>query len=183
MDETERQVVALELACILEQAELLEGSMKKLEGQIEELVRQHPEGTKLQEMPGIGPFVAAVLVAELLPLARHATEPETATYAGATPLSRSSGKRKRSRLTRRTNKRVLRVQYLSALAAIKDSAIDRAYYEKKRADYEGHEAAHTKAILALARQRCKVIYKLLTTDVRYDKEILIRSHLERREAA
>ena len=37
------------------------------------------------------------------------------------------------------------------------------------------------AILALARQRFKVIYKIMTTDAVYDKEILIAAHLEREE--
>ena len=59
----------------------------------------------------------------------------------------------------------------------------RTYYERKRKDFEGHPKPHVKATLALARQRSKVIYKLLTTEACYDKETLICSHLERRKAA
>jgi len=183
MRESERQVVAQELTSLLEQLELLKKSMTAVDRQIEALVAAHREGTKLLEMPGIGPFVAAVLVGELLPLARHASEAQAATYSGVTPLCRSSGKQSRSHLTRRTNKRILRALFLSALASVKDSAIDRAYYERKRRDFEGHPKPHVKATLALARQRSKVIYKLLTTEARYDKETLISSHFERRKAA
>ncbi len=39
---------------------------------------------------------------------------------------------------------------------------------------------HVVANLALARQRMKVFYKLMTTEQQYDKEVLIASHLRRR---
>lgn len=60
--------------------------------------------------------------------------------------------------------------------------MDRAYYTKKVRDYASHPKRHVAAFIALARQRHKVVYKLMTTDVRYDKETLIARHLERIEA-
>ncbi|MCP4900761.1 MAG: hypothetical protein GY906_27670 [bacterium] len=48
----------------------------------------------------------------------------------------------------------------------------------------GHPKPDVAAFIALSRQRHRVVYKLMTTDARYDKETLIASHLERqREAA
>ena len=35
--------------------------------------------------------------------------------------------------------------------------------------------------IALSRQRHKLVYKLMTTDARYDKEVLIAAHLARIE--
>jgi gluconate kinase len=67
--------------------------------------------------------------------------------------------------------------------AIKNSAVDRAYYQKKLRDYSGHPKPHVAAFIALSRQRHKVVYRLMTTDARYDKEHLIASHLERLEKA
>ena len=99
-------------------------------------------------------------------------------------LSRSSGKLQgRSRLARGVNKHALRALYLSALAAIRCSALDAAYYHKQHARHEGHPKTHVVAILALARQRFKVLYKLLISDAVYDKEILIASHLARERKA
>ncbi len=87
-------------------------------------------------------------------------------------------------LARQTNKRVLRVRYLGSVAACRVSALDREYHRKQRERHQGHPAAHVKALLALSRQRAKLIYKLLTEDgARYDKEILISSHLERNRGA
>ena len=59
--------------------------------------------------------------------------------------------------------------------------MDRAYYQKKLRDYAGHPKPHVAAFIALSRQRHKLIYKLMTTDARYDKEILVTSHLKRIE--
>ena len=59
--------------------------------------------------------------------------------------------------------------------------MDRAYYQKKLRDYAGHPKPHVAAFIALSRQRHKLIYKLMTTEARYDKEILVASHLERIE--
>jgi transposase len=179
----ERSVMALEMTLILKQIELCEESIKTLEGEIKKLVHQHPMCVKLMEMPGIGNLTAAVLVGELFPVARNTTEAQSATYSGITPLCRKTGKSKnRSRLTRGANKHVLNAMFLSSIQALKNSALDRAYYDKKRSDYQGHPKPHTAATLALARQRHKVIHQLMTTDARYDKEKLIASHLERQKA-
>ena len=69
------------------------------------------------------------------------------------------------------------------VAAVRDSALDAAYYHKQYERHAGHPKAHVVAILALARQRFKVKYKLTTTGAVYDKEILIASHLDRERQA
>ena len=118
----------------------------------------------------------------MFPVARAAPEPKSATYSGVTPLARKSGKSlDKDRLTQGVNKRVLHALYTSSVVAIKNSSVDRAYYQKKLRDYTGHPKPHVAAFIALSRQRHKVIYKLMTTDARYDKEVLIASHLERIE--
>lgn len=182
MPATEREVVTLELSMTLELLDRVTAQKREVDQRLKELVEAHPVGVKLLEAPGIGVYTAAVELGFVLPLARTSEEPQVATYAGATPLSRTSGKSGRSRLSRGSNKQVLDARFQSAIAATRVSSLDRAYYDKKRRDFQGHPAAHTKAVLALIRQRSKMIYKLLTTDARYDREILIRSHLERRTA-
>jgi len=107
-----------------------------------------------------------------------------ATYAGVTPLSRQTGKFSGTgRLARGVNKRLLHALYTSSVASIKHSAVDRAYYEKKVRDYSGHRKPTVAAFIALSRKRHEVIYKLMTTNERYDKEKLISSHLARLEKA
>ena len=184
----ERRVVTMELEAAVEEVKRCRAILKRLGKEIEEAVERHPVGKRLLEMTGIGPLFACVLLGELLPVARVSTEAQSATYAGVTPISRKSGKTMdNSKLTRGSNKRVLDALYRSAVVARTYSAIDKAYYLKKVKGYQGHPKAHVAAFIALARQRHKVIYKILTQGARYDKEVLIASHLERlaqeREAA
>jgi transposase len=184
VDPTERAAITLELDSVLGQIAACDASLGRLYAEIEHRVHSHPVGPKLLEMHGIGPVIAGVLLSELLPVARTASEAKSATYAGVTPLGRKSGKSlDTAHLTQGVNKRILHALYTSSVVAIKHSAIDRAYYRKKVQDYAGHPKPHVAAFIALSRQRHKLIFKLMTTDLRYDKEILIARHLERLEAA
>ena len=178
----ERSAFTLELSILVRQIQVCNESADHLYAEIARRVERHPVGQKLLEMHGIGPVIAGVLVSELLPVARTSTEPKSATYSGVTPLARKSGKSlNKDRLAQGVNKRVLHALYTSSVVAIKNSAMDRTYYHKKVRDYAGHPKPHVAAFIALSRQRHKVIYKLMTTDARYDKEMLIARHLERIE--
>jgi len=180
----ERAAITLEISFLVQQSIVCETSLEKLFEEISRRVEQHPVGAKLLEMHGIGPVIAGTLVAELLPIARTATEAECATYSGVTPIGRKSGKTlDTSQLARGSNRRILHALYTSSVVAIKNSAIDRAYFTKKLHDYAGHPKPHVAAFIALSRQRHKVVYRLMTTDARYDKEVLIARHLERLEEA
>ena len=176
----EREIVKMDISIVIAELEVLDDSVARLEKEIKHRVTEHPVGRKLLEIPGEGAVTAGSDIGEVLPVARNASEGMTATYTGLTPLSRRSGKGgKRSKLARGVNKHALRANYLSAIAAISASAIDAAYHQKQKERHQGHPKPHVKATLALARQRFKIKYKLMTTDAVYDKEILIASHLER----
>ena len=178
----ERSSLTMELDLLVRQIRLCDESIAKVYVEIAGRVERHPVGQKLLEMHGIGPVIAGVLVSELFPVARTAPEPKSATYSGVTPLARKSGKSlDRDRLTQGVNKRILHALYTSSVVAIKHSSVDRAYYQKKLRDYAGHPKPHVAAFIALSRQRHKLIYKLMTTEARYDKEVLVASHLERIE--
>ena len=184
MPAEERAAITMELDLLVQQIATLKSSQAKLLAEIEHRVKSHPVGQKLLEVHGIGPVIAGVLISELLPVARTGTEGECATFAGVTPIGRKSGKsRDTADLARGVNKRILHALYTSSVAAVKSSAVDRAYYHKKLRDYAGHPKPHVAAFIALSRQRHKLIFKLMTTDARYNKEVLIARHLERIEAA
>lgn len=180
----EHEVVRLEMRLLVDELSALDASCAEVEREIKTAVLQHPIACKLLAMPGVGYLTAAADVGEILPLARNVSEGKAATYTGLTPLSRSSGRSEgRSRLARGVNKHALDANYLSALSALKCSALDAAYYRKQRELHQGHAKPHVAALLSLARQRFKVKYKLMTTDAVYDKEVLIGSHLRRLEQA
>ncbi len=175
----ERDAIILEITSLVAQLDALDKSLKEVDRRMEAWVKAHPVGPKLLDMPGVGPFTAAVLIGEVLPLARAVSEAKTATYSGLTPLSRISRDKGKSILARGVNKHALYACYMSAVAARRTSALDREYYRKQHLLHQGHPVPHIVANIALARQRIKVMYKLMTTDAHYDKEILIASHLRR----
>ncbi len=175
----EREAIALEITCLVAQLDALDKSLKEVDRRMEAWVEAHPIGRKLLEMPGVGHFTAAVLIGEVLPLARTVSEAQTATYSGLTPLSRISRDKGKSILARGVNKHALYACYMSAVAARRKSALDREYYRKQQVLHQGHPVPHIVANIALARQRMKVMYKLMTTEAHYDKEVLIASHLKR----
>lgn len=179
----EHKVVALEVQLYVTQYRSADESLVDVDRCIGQRVRAHSIGKKLLEMPGVGPFVAGVLIGELLPLARGSlTEPQAATYSGLTPLSRLSGKGgKRSRLAPGVNKHLIRALYLSAQSAATHNPIDKAFFTKQKQSHVGHPVPHIVATIALARQRMKVMYKLLTTSARYDHKRLTGDHLARME--
>ena len=178
----ERSALTLELDLLVRQIRFCNESLAEVDAKITRRVERNPVGKKLLEMQGNGPVVTGILISELLPVARTSTEAQCATYSGVTPLARKSGKSlNNDKLIQGSNKRVLTALYTSAVAAVQSSAIDRAYYQKKLRDYAGHPKPHVASFIALARQRHKLIYKLMTTDARYDKEILVASHLDRLE--
>lgn len=180
----ERLAITLEIKALVDQIAACDASLEKVYDEITRRVEGHPVGVKLLEIHGVGPVTAGVLVSELLPVARTATEAKSATYAGVTPLGRKSGKSlDTSRLTQGVNKRILHALYISSVVAVKNSAIDRAYFNKKLRDYAGHPKPHVAAFIALSRQRHKVVYKLMTTSARYNTEILVTHHLDRIEEA
>ncbi len=175
----EREAITLEIRCLVAQLDTLDNSLKEVDRQMESWAEAHAIGGKLLEMPGVGSFTAATLVGEILPLARAASEAKVATYAGLTPLSRTSCGKGKSHLARGVNKHALHACYMSAVASQRRSALDREYYRKQHLLHQGHPVPHIVANLALARQRMKVMYKLMTTEAHYDKEVLIASHLRR----
>lgn len=180
MDDIEREVVGIELSASISVWAVLDSELVTIDKKIEEEVLRHPVGRKLMEMPGVAAFTAGVDIGEVLPIARNMSEGKTATYAGLTPLSRVSGKKDGpSKLARGVNRWAASSNYQSAIAATKVSALDKAYLDKQKDRHRGHPVAHIKAAISLARQRFKVKYKLMTTDAHYDKEKLIKSHLER----
>jgi len=160
--------------------------INELVAHIEQLMAQevntHPRGAAFLSVPGHGLVTTATLLGEWGPLARVAREAGCATYGGVTPTSRQSGKgRDRARRSGNVNKRVLNALYKGALASLRVSEIDQAYFQRKRLDYAGHPSPHIAALLALARQRHKLLYRLFHSGELYDPERVKQSTRERRE--
>jgi transposase len=174
-----RDALTMEMTMLVAQLETNHQQLEQVRKREKELVDAHPVGQRLLTMPSVGYRTAAVLLAEALPEARVRSEAQLATYSGLTPLSRQSGNSSRSRLCRGVNRFLASAHYMSAVNASLRSPIDRSYHDKKRKDFKGHPAEFKKATIALARQRHKVIYRILAIGEVYDSSRLAASTVER----
>lgn len=174
-----REALTMELTILVAQLDANYHQLEQVRKREKQLVDAHPVGQRLLTMPSVGYRTAAVLLAEALPQARVRSEAQLATYSGLTPLSRQSGNSSRSRLCRGVNRFLASAHYMSAVNSRLRSSIDRSYHDKKRADFKGHPAEFKKATIALARQRHKVIYRILVLGEVYDASRLAASTVER----
>lgn len=122
-----------------------------------------PELRALQQEFGYGLETSAVIVSEIGDIRDFANESRLATYCGVTPIKRRSGISAGSaRLSRFTNRRLLRALIQSAYSAAHHHPESQAYYQKKLAG-RTDPRAKTTALIALARHRVRRLYRLLRT--------------------
>jgi transposase len=129
---------------------------------IETQAQSLPTFATLQQEYCYGLETAAIIISEVGDMADFATEAKFATYCGVTPIKRKSGiSQGSSRLSRFTNKRLLRAIFQATVAAVRHDPLSQIYYRKKLATRTGPRAK-TCALLALARHRTRRLYKLLS---------------------
>ena len=111
----------------------------------------------LSSLPGIGRFLALVILAEIDTIERFATPQKLASYAGLVPATYASGGRVfHGRLTKQGNKYLRWALVEAVWPAIRKSAGLRACYERVKAR---HGANGAKA--AVARKLCELVWHVL----------------------
>jgi transposase len=99
---------------------ILEARSKKLEGAIRALVQDNAElarnNARMQEIPGVGPIVAATLLAELPELGTRDRR-AIAALAGLAPLANDSGRHRGRRRIWGGRRKVRRVLFIAAMHA------------------------------------------------------------------
>jgi transposase len=135
--------------------------------QIEEVFLSHPLGKVLVTLCGFGPRTGARTLAEIGDPTRFKDGGRLAAYAGLAPVDRRSGKSiNNATASRRGNHRLKNAMFLAAFVATQHDPAARAYYQRKRDEGKGHNAA----IICVARRRCDLILAMLTTGQAYDPQ-------------
>ncbi|MFI0242967.1 IS110 family transposase [Streptomyces sp. NPDC016845] len=109
---------------------------------VEEAFPQHPDAELMLSFPGLGIQLAARILAEIGDdHTRFADARGLKAYAGASPVTRASGKK--SSITRRwvKNDRLNHAGYLWAFASLRASAGANAHYRRRREIGDWHAAA------------------------------------------
>jgi transposase len=151
---TRRRIAADELAELVAVA----AKMKKATAELKAIVLAR--GSHLMDLPGVGPVVAARILADVGDVARFADRNRFASWTGTAPLDASSGEQTRHRLSRAGNRRVNHMIHIAAISQLRLDSEGRAYYRRKRADGK----RPLEAIRCLKRRISDAIYRQLVAD-------------------
>jgi transposase len=127
----------------------VEARLRAVEAETDRLLRELPEAAVLEAQCGVGPRVAAAVLA-YLPAGVWGDPKAAAAYAGVHPRREQSGQRDRSKLSKQGHAGLRRYLYLAATTALRHDASLRAFYD--RLVGRGKHPASA---------RCAVMHKLL----------------------
>ena len=123
-----RKMLALEQ---LAEMAALDKKIKDSTKELKTLVLQR--GSTLMDLTGVGPVVAARILADVGDVARFADRNRFASWTGTAPLDASSGEQVRHRLSRAGNRKANHVIHIAAACQIRLDTPGRAYYRRKLA--------------------------------------------------
>src|SRR3954454_24255703 len=124
---TRRRIAAEELA----ELTAVEAKIKKATAELKTMVLAR--GSRLMDIHGVGPVVAARVLADVGDVARFADRNRFASWTGTAPLDASSGEHHRHRLSRAGNRRVNHMIHIAAVTQLRLDTQGRDYYRRKRA--------------------------------------------------
>jgi len=112
---------------------------------------------RLLKVPGVGPVLAGVLLAESGDIRRFATPHQYATYCGAAPVPWESGGSKRVRVNRGGNRRLNWAVHMIARTRLRIDPATRALVARKKGEGKTHREALRVLKTYLARQLYTVL--------------------------
>jgi transposase len=117
-------------------------------------------GSHLMDLHGVGPVVAARVLADVGDIARFADRNRFAKCTGTAPLDASSGEHDRHRLSRAGNRRVNHVIHIAAVTQLRLNTDGRTYYRRKRTESK----KPLEALRCLKRRISDALYRQLVAD-------------------
>jgi transposase len=142
---------------------VVEAKIKRATAELKAMVLARD--SRLMNIHGVGPVVAARILADVGDVARFADRNRFASLTGTADAS--SGEQNRHRLSRAGNRRANHMIHIAAVTQLRLDIESRAYYRRKRA--EGKKPLE--AIRCLKRRISDAIYRQLVEDAeRADRE-------------
>jgi transposase len=153
----------LELHCLLNQIEFLEGQVADIDAALDTLLQQTEQ--HLTTIPGIGSTLAAALLGEIGDVNRFATLEKLVAYAGIDPTVYQTGQfeARQAHMSKRGSPYLRHALWLAASAARQHDPQLKAYYERRRAEGK----AHGVVIGAICRKLLARVYAVLVENRPY----------------
>jgi transposase len=151
-----------------------------LDGQVEQHFGRHPDAEIILSQPGLGTILGARVLGEFGDApGRYAGAKARKNYAGTSPITRRSGKRKSVHARFVHNDRLVDALMLQAQSALRASPGARAYYDKQRARGLNHNAA----LRQLANRLVGILHGCLETRTLYDEATAWSQHNQDQQPA
>ncbi len=175
-----------QLNLLLDQVEQLTVSISETEKMMDDLISsQCSDRTKedielLKSIPGVGALSAKILVSCIANIERFPSEKHLASYIGLVPRVRDSGEViKHGRITRQGNKIARTTLVQDALAMLKQkNGTLKGFYNSVK-----YRSGTGKAIIALARKICTIMFVLLKRRIEFDALVFERKEAELQKAS
>jgi transposase len=153
----------------------LNEQVKALQVQVETHFGRHPAAEIILSQPGLGPILGARVLAEFGDDPhRYASAKARKNYAGTSPITRASGKKKVALARFVHNDRLIDALTSQAFTALKASPGARAYYDRQRA----RGAEHHAALRQLSNRLVGILHGCLKTGTLYDEATAWSHHTE-----
>ena len=154
---------------------VLNTQVKTLQGQVEAHFGRHPDAEIILSQPGLGVVCGARVLAEFGDDPhRYASAKTRKNYAGTSPITKASGKKKVALARHIHNDRLIDALMAQALSAMKASPGARAYYDRQRV----RGAGHNPALRQLANRLVGILHGCLKTHTRYDETTAWSHHIQ-----
>jgi transposase len=158
---------------------VLNEQVKTLQEQVEAHFGRHPAAEIITSQPGLGPVLGARVLAEFGDDPdRYVSAKARKNYAGTSPITRASGKKKIVAARYVHNDRLIDALMSQALSALTASPGARAYYDQLKA----RGAEHNAALRQLANRLVGILHGCLKTGTLYNEATAWSHHSETRAA-
>jgi len=159
---------------------VLNSQIKTLQGQVEEHFGRHPDAEIILSQPGMGPMLGARVLAEFGDApGRYADAKARKNYAGTSPITHQSGKRRVALARYVHNDRLIDALISQAQSALQASPGARAYYDKQRA----RGLDHYPALRQLANRLVGILHGCLKTHTHYNEATAWSHHNQNQPTA
>ena len=146
----------------------LNAQIGRLEESLADRFEKHPAAKVIRSLPGLGMILGARVLGEFGDDPnRYADAKSRKNYAGTSPITKASGKRKVVLARYARNRRLADACYLWAFASITASPGARAFYDQRRAAGDTHH----RALRALANRLVGILHGCLRHGVIYDEVV------------
>jgi transposase len=157
----------------------LNEQVKTLQGQVEAHFGVHPAAEIICSQPGLGPVLGARVLAEFGDDPhRYTSAKARKNYAGTSPITKASGKKKIALARHIHNDRLIDALMAQAYSALTASPGARTYYDRQRA----RGADHNPALRQLANRLVGILHGCLKTGTLYNETTAWSHHTQTRAA-